>query len=649
MNKFKVQSSYKPRGDQPSAIAKLSDGFNKYDQQTLLGVTGSGKTYTMAKMIEKVQKPTLIISHNKTLAAQLYEEFKEFFPNNKVCYFISYYDYYQPESYLPASDTYIEKQTTVNSKIEQYRIDATTSVVSRNDVIVIASVSCIYGLGDPNEFKDLIFELKEGQEYNREELIKQFLAMRFERNDQVLEPGNFRVRGETIDIALGTGESIIRLEFLGKNLNKIKELDFLNQKLKHHHLQYFLYPASPFVLTESSLKQALSSIEKELENHLATKGKEMNEVERYRLEKRVKYDLEMIKELGYCPGIENYSRHFDQRKAGEPPQTLLDFFPDDFLMILDESHVTVPQLNGMYNGDRARKQNLVDYGFRLPSALDNRPLKFKEFEKYLKHAIYVSATPAEYELENSKQIVEQIIRPTGLVDPQIEIRPIKGQMDDLIQELSQTFKNGDRALITTLTKQMAEDLTEYFIEKGIKAAYLHSEIKALERMALIRDLRLGKYDVIVGINLLREGLDIPEVAFIGIMDADKEGFLRNERSLIQTIGRAARNIRGKVVLYADKKTKSIKNAIKETDRRRNIQLKYNQENNITPQTIIKKIDFKLAPAQVKKLKEKLKLRQGKNIHDIIVQLETEMKKAAEELDFEKAIELRDELRELKKI
>ncbi len=638
---FKLKTTYKPTGDQPKAIKELEGGFFKFPQQTLLGVTGSGKTFTMANVIDKVQKPTLVLAHNKTLAGQLYEEFKEFFPENKVCYFISYYDYYQPESYVPATDTYIEKDVKINERIEEYRLEATSSLVSRQDVIIVASVSCIYGLGDPLEYKRGMFEIRVGQEMSRDKLIKDLVDIQFERNDLDLRSGRFRVRGNTIDLVQGYGKNIFRINFFNDTIESIKEIEPQNLKIISGREQLTIYPASPFMTSPASIDRALKSIEKELNQVLPTLPK----LEAHRLEKRTRYDMEMIKELGYCKGIENYSRHFDGRKPGSPPSTLLDFFPSDFLMIIDESHQTLPQVRGMYEGDRTRKQNLIENGFRLPSAYDNRPLKFEEFEKYLHHVVYTSATPGEYELKHSGQVVEQIIRPTGLIDPEIFVRKTGGQMDDLIKEIKKSIKKGNRTLVTTLTKQMSEDLTDYLLKKKIKVTYLHSEIDTLERTKIIHDLRRGKYDVLVGINLLREGLDIPEVGLVAILDADKESFLRDARSLIQTIGRAARNVDSYVLMYADKITGSMKEAIRETNRRRKIQIAYNKKHHITPQSIIKKI--KESPSDLKEEVKKFKLKKVSSVEDLVVELETQMKIAAENLDFEKAIEIRDELRKLK--
>ncbi|MFA5856603.1 MAG: excinuclease ABC subunit UvrB [Candidatus Pacearchaeota archaeon] len=639
--KFKLKSKYKPQGSQPEAIKKILEGFNKNKKiQTLLGVTGSGKTFTMANIIQELQKPTLIISHNKTLAAQLYEEFREFFPDNKVEYFISYYDYYQPESYIPQNDKYIEKDASVNPKIELMRLSSTASLMSRPDTIVIASVSCIYGLGKPDNFEKLGFGLKIGEKINRSEIIKKLINIQYERNDIELMPGKFRIKGDTIDFIPGYYNNIIRIEMFGSIIEKISGLDKNTLKTIDIFEDFYVYPARHFVIPEEEIDAALVDIKDQLDKDLPNLGM----FEAHRLKQRTMNDIEMIKETGYCKGIENYSRHFDKRKEGEKPYCLLDYFPKDFLIIIDESHQTIPQTHGMYNGDKARKKNLIDYGFRLSSAYDNRPLKFLEFEEYLKsnNVLFVSATPSEYELTNSKQVVEQIIRPTGLIDPIVSVRPIKNQMDDIIKEINETIKRGDRILITTLTKKLAEELTEFLASKGIKTRYLHSEVKTMERTEIIRQLRLGKFDVLVGINLLREGLDIPEVGFIGILDADKEGFLRDSRSLIQIIGRAARNLNSKVVLYADVMTESIKNALNETKRRRDIQINYNEKNKIIPKTIIKPV--KEAVIILKDTKHIPK----KDIPNLIIELSAEMESAADSLDFEKAIELRERIKDLEK-
>jgi excinuclease ABC subunit B len=607
--------------------------------QTLLGVTGSGKTYTMANVIEHYRKPTLVLAHNKTLAAQLYNEFREFFPKNRVEYFVSYYDYYQPESYVPSKDQYVEKDADVNPKIEMMRLAATASLMSRKDVIVVASVSCIFGLGAPDTFHEMGFEISTGQKITRNDLLQKLINIQFERNELDLAPGRFRVKGDTIDLIPGYFNNIIRLEMFGDEIEKIREINKITGEVKEELKYFFVYPARHFVISEDYVKEAIESIKKELDERLPKLGL----VESHRLKQRTLYDIEMIEETGYCKGIENYSRHLDGRNVGDKPYCLLDYFGSDFLIFIDESHQTIPQLHGMYNGDYTRKKTLVDYGFRLPSALDNRPLRFEEFEKYMdnNHVIFVSATPSDYERQRSVQVVEQLIRPTGLVDPEVVIRPIAGQMDDLKTEIATTVKRGDRVLVTTLTKRLAEELTEYFAEEGIRTRYLHSEIDTLERTEIIREFRLGKFDVLVGINLLREGLDIPEVGFIGILDADKEGFLRDTRSLIQTIGRAARNVSSKVVLYADNLTDSIKKAVDETERRRNLQVKFNKDHNITPRTIIKPVKEKVV--EIKDTKHIPK----KDIPNLIIELETEMRQAAEKLEFERAIALRDKLKKLK--
>jgi len=637
--KLELFSQFKPRGSQPEAIANLTKGLeNKNNYQTLLGVTGSGKTYTVANVIQNIQKPTLVIAHNKTLAAQLYHEFKEFFPNNRVEYFVSYYDYYQPESYLPQKDQYIEKDTLVNPKIEQMRLAATASLVSRKDVIVVASVSCIYSVGNPDYYYDLGFEISVGQEIGRKQILTKLVEILYERNEMELAPGRFRVKGDTIDFIPGYYNNIMRIEMFGDEIERILEIEKTSGKVEKELKYLHIFPARHFVIPESEIAGALAHMRQDLDKRLP----QLDLVEAQRLRQRTLYDIEMIEETGFCKGIENYSIYFDGRKPGERPFCLIDYFGDDFLVVIDESHQTIPQLHGMYRGDYARKKNLVDYGFRLPTALDNRPLKFNEFEDIIKkqQVIFVTATPGPYEKENSARVVEQIIRPTGLVDPIVEVRPIKGQVDDLFSEIDATIKRGDRVLVTTLTKRLAEELTEYMAGKKIKTRYLHSEIDTLERTEIIRQLRLGEFDVLVGINLLREGLDIPEVGFIGILDADKEGFLRDTRSLIQIIGRAARNVNARVVLYADKLTDSIKQALAETERRRNLQLEYNRKHNITPVTIKKAIKEK--EVEVKDTRHIPK----KNIPRMIIETETEMKKAANRLDFEYAIQLREKLRDL---
>ena len=635
---FKLKSTFKPAGSQPEAIKKLVEGLKKgYSQQTLLGVTGSGKTFSIANVIAAAQRPTLVLAHNKTLAAQLYNEFREFFPENRVEYFVSYYDYYQPESYIPSKDQYIEKDSEINAKIEMMRLATSASLMSRRDVIVVASVSCIYGMGNPQNFKNLGFELSVKQKIKREEILRKLVDIQFERNDTELMPGRFRVKGDTIDIVPGYFNNIIRIEMFGDEIEKIRELDKNTMETKETMPYFYVYPARHFVITQEEQDRALETIKEELEERLPNLGL----IEAHRLKQRTNYDLEMIKETGYCKGIENYSRHFDGRAAGEKPYCLLDYFPDDFMLFIDESHQTIPQLHGMYNGDRSRKQTLIDYGFRLPSAFDNRPLRFEEFEKYMKTVVYVSATPADYELKHSKQVVEQIIRPTGLVDPMVEVRKSEGQIVDVMKEINETIKNGNRILLTTLTKKLAEELSEHLASKNIKTRYLHSEVDTLERTEIIRQLRLGKFDVLVGINLLREGLDIPEVAFIGILDADKEGFLRDARSLIQTIGRAARNTESRVVLYADRLTDSIKNALAETKRRRELQIEYNKKHGIVPRTIIKPIREKEVDLKDTKHIPKVE------IPNLIIEMEADMKEAADRLDFERAIALREQIKKFR--
>ncbi|WP_455392034.1 excinuclease ABC subunit UvrB [[Eubacterium] cellulosolvens] len=639
--KFKLKSEFSPKGSQPEAIKQLNAGFDKnYNFQTLLGVTGSGKTYTMANVIEHLQKPTLVLAHNKTLAAQLFNEFKEFFPDNRVEYFVSYYDFYRPESYIPQKDQYIDKDADVNPKLEQMRLAATASLASRPDTIVVASVSCIFGLGSPIDFAQMGFELSVDQVIPRKKLMEKLINIQYERNELELLPGRFRAKGDTIDIIPGYYDNIFRVEMFGDKIERIKEINRITGEAIDDLKYYYIYPARHFVIPPERLGSAIESIKQELEERLPKLGI----IEAHRLKQRTMYDIEMIQEAGYCKGIENYSRHLDGRKPGEKPYCLLDYFPDDSLIFIDESHQTIPQLHGMYNGDYTRKKNLVDYGFRLESAFDNRPLKFEEFEEYIKRrqVIFVSATPSEYELNNSAQVVEQVIRPTGLIDPKVLVKPITGQMENLKTELQTTIKRGDRVLVTTLTKRLAEELTEYLADSGFNTRYLHSDIDTLERTEIIRELRLGKFDVLVGINLLREGLDIPEVGFIGILDADKESFLRDTRSLIQIIGRAARNVNSKVVLYADNLTDSINKAIEETNRRRNLQLEYNKSHGITPQTIIKPIKEKVV--EVKDTKHI----PTKQIPNFIIELEAEMRRAAEQLDFERAIALRDRIKELNK-
>ncbi len=652
---FKIHSDFEPQGDQPQAIKEIVDGIKAGKRhQTLLGATGTGKTFTMSNVIKEVGKPTLIIAHNKTLAGQLYSEFKEFFPENRVEYFVSYYDYYQPETYVPSTDTFIEKDASINDEIDQLRHSATSALFERDDVIIIASVSCIYGLGNPEEYKDLVVSVRVGMEMDRSELLRKLVDVQYTRNDIDFQRGTFRVRGDVVEIFPASKEELcIRVEFFGDEIDRIREVNYLTGEVLKEREHFAIFPASHFVTREEKLKVAIERIEKELEERLKELRDENKLLEAQRLEQRTNYDLEMMREMGFCSGIENYSVHLTLRPLDSTPYTLLDYFGDDWLVMIDESHVTLPQVRGMYNGDRARKQVLVDHGFRLPSALDNRPLKFEEFEEKTKQLVYVSATPGPYEIEHTDKMVEQIIRPTGLLDPKIEVRPTENQIDDLLSEIQTRVERNERVLVTTLTKKMSEDLTTYMKEAGIKVNYLHSEIKTLERIEIIRDLRMGTYDVIVGINLLREGIDIPEVSLVVILDADKEGFLRSNRSLIQTIGRAARNDKGEVIMYADKMTDSMKYAIDETQRRREIQMKHNEKHGITPKTINKKIhdlisatvenDENNDKAQTVIPKKMTKKERQKTIDNI----EKEMKQAAKDLDFEKATELRDMLFELK--
>jgi excinuclease ABC subunit B len=654
-NQFELVSSYQPQGDQPKAIDKLVQGIKEGKQhQVLLGATGTGKTFTVSNVIKEINKPTLVIAHNKTLAGQLYSEFKEFFPNNAVEYFVSYYDYYQPEAYVPQTDTFIEKDASINDEIDKLRHSATSSLFERNDVIIIASVSCIYGLGSPEEYKEMVLSLRVGMERERNELLRNLVDIQYERNDIDFKRGTFRVRGDVVEIfPVSRDEHCIRVEFFGDEIDRIREVDALTGEIIGDRNHVAIYPASHFVTREEKMRVAIQNIEKELEDRLKVLKDNDKLLEAQRLEQRTRYDLEMMREMGFCSGIENYSRHLTLRPPGSTPYTLLDFFPDDFLMIVDESHVTMPQIRGMYNGDQARKQVLVDHGFRLPSALDNRPLRFEEYEKHISQMIYVSATPGPYEMEKAPEFIEQIIRPTGLLDPTIDVRPIKGQIDDLVGEIRQRTERNERVLITTLTKKMSEDLTDYLKELGIKVNYLHSEIKTLERIETIRELRIGTYDVLVGINLLREGLDIPEVSLVAILDADKEGFLRSERSLIQTIGRAARNENGHVIMYADKITKSMDIAINETKRRRETQIAYNEEHGITPQTIQKKVRDSIRATMVAEDEEQyenrpdLKKMTKRERAEVIENMEREMKEAAKALDFERAAQLRDTILELK--
>ena len=652
---FKLHSEYQPTGDQPAAIANLVDGFKKgYQFQTLLGVTGSGKTFTMANIIQQLQRPTLVIAHNKTLAGQLYGEFKEFFPENAVEYFVSYYDYYQPEAYVPSSDTYIAKDSAVNDEIDKLRLSATASLAERRDVVVVASVSCIYGLGSPDEYKDKIVSLRPGMTKDRDAVIRELIGIQYDRNDMDLGRSCFRVRGDVLEInpAQG-GDYLIRVEFFGDEIDRIAEVDPLSGRLVSTLEHVAIFPASHYVVSQDKINTACETIEQELEERIRYFKSEDKLLEAQRISERTNFDIEMLRETGFCSGIENYSRHLNGTAPGEPPMTLLDFFPDDFLIIVDESHMTIPQIRGMFAGDRSRKNTLVEYGFRLPSALDNRPLNFEEFESHIDQMLFVSATPSEYEAAHELNRVEQIIRPTGLLDPEVSVRPVEGQIDDLIGEIRKEIEKHNKVLVTTLTKRMAEDLTDYMREVGIRVKYLHSDIDTLERAQIIRDMRLDVFDVLVGINLLREGLDIPEISLVAILDADKEGFLRSETSLIQTIGRAARNAEGHVVMYADNMTDSMRAAIDETNRRRELQQKYNEEHGITPQTIKKSvrdlisISKEIAKEEVRFEKDPESMDE-KELKKLIADVEKKMKKAASELNFEVAAELRDKMVDLKK-
>jgi len=656
-NKFDLVSDYQPTGDQPQAIQKLTAGLDAGEkEQILLGATGTGKTFTISNVIAQENRPTLILSHNKTLAGQLYGEFKKFFPNNAVEYFVSYYDYYQPEAYVPSSDTYIEKDSAINDEIDKLRHSATSSLLERNDVIVVASVSSIFGLGDPHEYKDHVVSLRVGMEIPRDDLLRKLVDIQFDRNDIDFQRGRFRVHGDVVEIfPASRDDHALRVEFFGDEIDRIREIDALTGEIVADRDHVAIFPATHFMTNDAIMEHAINGIEDEMTNRLKELDDDGKLLEAQRLKQRTTYDIEMLREMGYTSGIENYSRFMDGRKPGEPPYTLLDFFPKDFLMVVDESHVTMPQVRGMYNGDRARKQMLVDYGFRLPSALDNRPLKLEEVEQHINQVVYMSATPGPYEMDRTKHVVQQIIRPTGLLDPTIEVRPIMGQIDDLVGEINKRIDLDERVFITTLTKKMSEDLTDYLKDLGIKVAYLHSDIKTLERTKIIRDLRLGKYDVLVGINLLREGIDVPEVSLVAILDADKEGFLRNERSLIQTIGRAARNENGAVIMYADSTTESMQAAIDETARRRRIQEKYNEDHHITPKTIKKAIPDLIAStkntADAGKKDDFLETDFDDMTHeqqlDLISKLEEQMKTAAKKLDFEQAATLRDTVMELK--
>ncbi|AEV94840.1 excinuclease ABC subunit UvrB [Pediococcus claussenii] len=655
--KFQLVSKYKPTGDQPKAIEELVNGLNKGEkEQILLGATGTGKTFTISNVIQQVNRPTLVLSHNKTLAGQLYGEFKQFFPNNAVEYFVSYYDYYQPEAYVPSSDTYIEKDSSINDEIDELRHSATSSLLERNDVIVVASVSSIFGLGDPREYRDHAVSIRVGQEIGRDQLLRQLVDIQYDRNDIDFQRGRFRVHGDVVEIFPAASEAhSIRVEFFGDEIDRMREVDALTGEIIGDRDHITVFPATHFMTNEERMETAIKGIEDELKVRLDELEKDGKLLEAQRLKQRTTYDLEMLREMGYTSGIENYSRHMDGRKPGEPPYTLLDFFPDDFLVVVDESHVTMPQIRGMYNGDRARKQQLVDYGFRLPSALDNRPLRLEEFEKHVNQIIYMSATPGDYEQERTDDVVQQIIRPTGLLDPIIEVRPIMGQMDDLLGEINQRAEKNERVFVTTLTKKMAEDLTDYLKEMGVKVAYLHSDIKTLERTRIIRDLRTGKYDVLVGINLLREGIDVPEVSLVAILDADKEGFLRNTRSMIQVAGRSARNENGHVIMYADRVTRSMQETIDETARRRSIQEAYNEEHGITPHTIQKSIGELISSTKSDENKGKkddfldvdFADMNREDQSNMIENLEDQMRAAAKKLDFEKAANLRDTVLELK--
>lgn len=651
MGEFKIKSDYVPTGDQPEAIEKIVEGLEKnYKYQTLLGVTGSGKTFTMANIIERVQKPTLVIAHNKTLAAQLCSEFKEFFPDNAVEYFVSYYDYYQPEAYVPSSDTYIEKDASINDEIDKLRHSATASLFERRDVIIVASVSCIYGLGSPIDYENLVLSLRPGMVKDRDETIRKLVEIQYKRNDIAFTRGTFRVRGDTVEIfPASSSENAIRVEFFGDEIDRITEINTITGEVLGRRNHVSIFPASHYATTEENVARAVDSIKAELEERLKELERENKLLEMQRLEQRTNYDIEMLQEMGYCNGIENYSRHINNLEPGARPYTLLDYFPKDFLMIIDESHMSIPQIRGMYNGDRARKTNLVEYGFRLPSALDNRPLRFDEFEGLINQVIFTSATPGPYEADHSQNVAEQIIRPTGLIDPPIYVRPVENQIDDLISEIKKSTDKNQRVLVTTLTKKMAEDLTAYLKSTGIKVRYLHSDVDTLERMEIIRDLRIGEFDVLVGINLLREGLDLPEVSLVAILDADKEGFLRSETSLIQTVGRAARNIDGRVVMYADKITGSMERAIKETNRRREIQDRYNKQHNITPKSVIKGVRDVIEATKAAEEEGKYKTKDKDiSISEYIIELEKEMRLAADNLEFEKAAYYRDQIKELRK-
>jgi excinuclease ABC subunit B len=654
MTEFQLVSDFQPTGDQPDAIAQLVDGVKKgHKYQTLLGATGTGKTYVVSQLIQQVQKPTLVLTHNKTLAAQLYAEFRDFFPHNAVEYFVSYYDYYQPEAYIPKHDLYIEKDADINEEIQRLRLAATTSLFVRKDVIIVASVSCIYALGNPQEWGRVMIELKQGEKQRRNNLLRHLVSIYYKRNDLELRPGTFRVRGDTLEVMPAYGETAYRLSFWGDEIERITEVSTLTGEVLQELDELRVFPAKNFVTPEETLDQALVDIETELEQRLHELNRGNKLLEAQRLEQRVQYDLEMIREIGYCSGIENYSRHLEQRPPGAPPWTLMDYFPADYLLVVDESHMAIPQVRGMYNGDRSRKQVLVDYGFRLPSALDNRPLNFDEFEERVNQVIYTSATPGPYELEHSQQVVQQIIRPTGVVDPEIVVKPVQGQVDDLIGQINERIERGERVLVTTLTKRMAEDLADYLKELGVKVHYLHSEVQTLERVEILRDLRLGAYDVVVGINLLREGLDLPEVSLVAILDADKEGFLRSDTALIQTVGRAARHISGTAIMYADRITDSMQRAIDETERRRQVQVAYNEEHGIVPASIVKEVHDLTERMRVAASTEEIEETRGvaqlskDELARLIREVERQMKAAAQELEFEKAALLRDQVFELR--
>ena len=658
MTDFELHAPFRPMGDQPEAITGLLAGLQRGDKhQVLLGATGTGKTFTMANIIAAVQRPALVMAHNKTLAAQLYAEFKDFFPDNAVEYFVSYYDYYQPEAYVPRHDLYIEKETEVNEEIERLRLSTTTSVISRRDVVVVASVSCIYGIGSPEAYGRVVVQLRKGERYRRNAVLRQLVESQYERNDLQLRPGAFRVRGDTLEVVPAYGEHGLRIHFFDEEVERITEFHPLTGELLAERDEAAIYPAKHYITQEDKLKDSLREIEAELEERLAWLRSKEKLLEAQRLEQRTRYDLEMLREVGYCSGVENYSRHLDQRPAGSPPWTLMDYFPPDYLLIIDESHMTVPQINGMYGGDRSRKENLVEYGFRLPSALDNRPLSFAEFEARTGQVIYTSATPGPYEMVRAVQVVEQIIRPTGLVDPEVEVRPVEGQIDDLVAEIQRRVSVGERALVTTLTKRMSEDLADYLLELSVKVHYLHSEIETIERVEILRDLRLGVYDVVVGINLLREGLDLPEVSLVAILDADKEGFLRSETALIQTIGRAARHVRGKVIMYADVMTDSMKRALDETNRRRAKQVRYNEAHGIEPASVVKAVrDLTDQVAAQAVAEERAEYRPGRasdlpkeELARVIRGLEQQMQASAEALEFEKAAALRDEIYDLRQV